>query len=257
MTATLVELSGMAEEVLWAGFAVFLRVSGMVTLVPAFGEQSIPVRVRLGLALGFSLAVLPAIVPALPETALTTLALCGSEVLTGLFFGLVLRLFVMALQIAGTIAAQSTSVSQIFGGSAGIDPMPAMGHVLLLSGLALACLLDLHVQLVTFIMLTYEIVPFGSIPSAANVVEAGLGEVSRCFSTGFMLAAPFVVASLLYNVTLGAINRAMPQLMVAFVGAPAITAGGLVLLAISAPFLITLWVEGLFDFMQSPFGPPP
>ncbi|MFC3118840.1 flagellar biosynthetic protein FliR [Jhaorihella thermophila] len=36
----------------------------------------------------------------------------------------------------------------------------------------------------------------------------------------FSLSAPFVIASLLYNLTLGAINRAMPQLMVTLVGAP-------------------------------------
>ena len=62
------------------------------------------------------------------------------------------------------------------------------------------------------------------------------------------------MASFLYNVTLGVINKAMPQLMVAFVGAPAITAGGLALLMLSSPFLLALWGERLFAFMQSPFG---
>ena len=36
-------------------------------------------------------------------------------------------------------------------------------------------------------------------------------------------------------------NRAMPQLMVAFVGAPAISFGGLALLLIVAPFLLDVW----------------
>lgn len=260
MTAALLDLVNQAETTLWTGFAIFLRVAGIIGLVPAFGEQSVPVRVKLGLALAFSLAVLPAVTPILPAgppTLQIAAVICGRELLTGLFFGLVLRLFVMALQIAGTIAAQSTSVSQIFGGSAGVDPMPAMGHVLFVSGLALVCLMDLHVRLVAFIILTYEIVHFGAILSGRNVAEAGIAEVSRCFSLGFMLAAPFVVASLLYNVTLGAINRAMPQLMVAFIGAPAITAGGLAMLALASPFLIGLWASSLFDFMNSPFGAQP
>ena len=84
----------------------------------------------------------------------------------------------------------------------------------------------------------------------------GVKEVGRTFALGFTLAAPFVVASLIYNVTLGVINRAMPQLMVSFVGAPAITAGGLFLLFITAPVLLGVWIATFGDFMANPFGGP-
>ena len=65
----------------------------------------------------------------------------------------------------------------------------------------------------------------------------GIDKVSGAFAMAFRLAAPFVIVSVLYNITLGVINRAMPQLMVAFVGAPVITAGGLALLALMSPIL--------------------
>ncbi|MEM8699663.1 MAG: flagellar biosynthetic protein FliR, partial [Pseudomonadota bacterium] len=55
---------------------------------------------------------------------------------------------------------------------------------------------------------------------------------------------------------LGAINRAMPQLMVAFVGAPAITAGGLALLALAAPLILTLWLDRLDQALAFPLGAP-
>ena len=58
---------------------------------------------------------------------------------------------------------------------------------------------------------------------------------------GFSLAAPFVIMGFAYNVALGAINRAMPQLMVAFVGAPAITAAGLLVLMLAAPVILHFW----------------
>ncbi len=51
-----------AQGMLWSGFVVFLRVGAMLALVPAFGEQTVPVRVRLGLSIAFSLIVLPAVV---------------------------------------------------------------------------------------------------------------------------------------------------------------------------------------------------
>ncbi|MEJ2037160.1 MAG: flagellar biosynthetic protein FliR, partial [Maritimibacter sp.] len=52
------------------------------------------------------------------------------------------------------------------------------------------------------------------------------------------------------------INRAMPQLMVAFVGAPAITAGGLILMFLSTPILLNIWGQGLIMFLNNPFGGP-
>jgi flagellar biosynthetic protein FliR len=86
--------------------------------------------------------------------------------------------------------------------------------------------------------------------------RAGIAEISRAFALGFTLAAPFVIASLIYNVTLGVINKAMPQLMVAFVGAPAITAGGLVLLMLAAPLMLSIWVESMALFIMDPFKGP-
>jgi flagellar biosynthetic protein FliR len=48
----------------------------------------------------------------------------------------------------------------------------------------------------------------------------------------------------------------MPQLMVAFVGAPVITLGGLVLLALSAPLMLGAWLRALDGFLAMPFGAP-
>ena len=255
MMEGLAHLVPLAEGTLWAAGLVFLRLGAMMALLPAFGEQSVPVRVRLGLAVAFTAVVLPAVAPrvTLPEGP-ALLAHGAAEVGVGLIFGLTLRLFVMALQIAGSIAAQSTSLSQIFGGSAGVDPQPAIGHVLVVAGLALAALLGLHVRIAEYMILSYDLVPPGRMPGAEVVGRIGLSEISRAFALGFTLAAPFVVASLLYNVTLGVINRAMPQLMVAFVGAPAITAGGLALLMLAAPLLLGLWAEALGTTLANPFG---
>ena len=77
--------------------------------------------------------------------------------------------------------------------------------------------------------------------------------VSSAFTFAFTLAVPFVAVSLLYNLALGVINRAMPQLMVAFVGAPAITYGALVLLALTAPLVLALWADQFQGRLLSPF----
>ncbi len=256
MIEGLAELSSISQDVIWKAYLVFMRVGAMMALLPAFGEQSVPARVKLGLALAFTAIVSPAVMnPEIVTETSQTFGLIAAETLTGLFLGLMLRLFVLALQVAGSIAAQSTSLSQLFGGAGG-DPLPAMGHVLVIGGLALATIMGLHVQIAEFMINSYDLVPMGNVIPSDVLSRAGVAEISRAFGLGFTLAAPFVISSLIYNVTLGVINKAMPQLMVAFVGAPAITAGGLVLLMLAAPLMLSIWVEAMGAFLLDPFRGP-
>lgn len=245
------------EDMLWSGMIVFIRVGALMSVLPAFGEQSVPMRLRLAGTLAFSTLVVPAIAYQsvnIPVGYLNYIGLLAPEVLTGLFFGLGLRFFVFVLQITGSIVAQSTSLSQIFGGSAGVDPQPAMGRILVVAGLALAASMGLHVHIFSYMLNSYEMVPIGVLIEPDVVLNVGTAEVARTFALGFTLAAPFVIASLIYNVTLGVINRAMPQLMVSFVGAPAITAGGMILMAIAAPVLLSVWLDAFGSFLRDPFG---
>lgn len=252
MIENLAEALAPLQAISMAGLVIFARVGALVSMVPGFGEQIVPVRVKLGLAFAFSLIVGPAVSQGQTSNLVPTVLI--SEVLVGLFFGIFLRFFVHVLQIAGSIAAQATSLSQIFGGMAGVDPQPAIGRVLLIAGLALAALMGLHVQIAHYILAGYEMVPVGSIVSAEIAVNLGVHRIAHSFSLGFTLAAPFVIASLIYNVTLGFVNKAMPQLMVSFVGAPAITAAGLLFLLLCSPLILSLWHDALTSFFEVPFG---
>jgi flagellar biosynthesis protein FliR len=258
MNELLARLLDLGASGLLAGFVVFLRVGGAMAVLPAFGEQMVPARVRLVLALGFTVITAPAvahhIAPIVAEGQVVGLFI-ATEAFAGVLVGLVLRMFVLCLQIAGTIAAQSTSLSQIFGGIGG-EPMPAVSQLLMVGGLALAVMAGLHVKIVELLVLSYDMMPAGRFPGAADVMDWGLGNVTRVFTLAFSLAAPFVIASLIYNAALGAINRAMPQLMVAFVGAPALTLGGLVLMALALPVALMVWAQALDGWFADPFGAP-
>lgn len=258
MTGLLQPVLDLAADGLFAAFIVFLRVGAAMAALPAFGEQTLPQRVRLAMALAFTAVVFPAVLAEVQPIVAAGRLIAPymlTEPLAGLAFGLVLRLFVLVLQMAGAIAAQATSLSQLFAGS-GAEPQAAMGHLLTVGGLALAVMAGLHVQLAEALILSYQALPAGSVPAAADILGWGLGNVSRAFALAFALAAPFVIASLVYNVALGVINRAMPQLMVAFVGAPALTAGGLVLLALALPSALALWQAQFQSFLAAPFDVP-
>lgn len=257
MTSTLADLMELTDAFLWQGFAVFLRVSAVVSLLPAFGEQSVPARVKLGIALAFTMIIAPAIAePNVPVRFDTVIWMSLTEIAAGLILGIGIRLFILALQTAGSIAAQSTSLAQILGGAMA-EPVPAMGHILVMGGLALAVMTGLHVRVAEMLIFSYEMLPMGQMPNGSDVAEWGIDQIRRAFSLAFTLAAPFVILSVLYNLALGVINKAMPQLMVAFVGAPVITAGGLMLLCLASPLLLETWLNSLNSFIANPLEQVP
>lgn len=239
-------LVAIGQGTLWSLFCVFLRVGAAMALLPAFGERMVPARVRLGLAVAFTLVVAPA-APALPlpESPARALLLLTPEVLAGLLLGIGLRLFVLALQTAGSMVAQATSLSQIFGGSAGMDAQPAIGTLLTMAALALATMAGLHVKVALLLIGSYAAFPPGVWPGPGLVAGWGIDQVTRGFALAFSLSSPFVVASVIYNVALGAINRAMPQLMVSFIGAPVLTWGGLALMLLALPATLGAWGQAL------------
>lgn len=250
----LADLLAVAEGLAWAAVLVFLRVGAMVALMPGLGEQAVPQRIKLALVVAFTLAIAPILADRtdLPDPSLP--ALLG-EALAGLILGIGMRLFLLALQTAAVIVAQATTLSQLFAGATP-DPQPAIGNLFVIAGIALALAADLHLQAVGLVLLSYDILPAGGIPDASGAADWNLGLVSQTFSLAFSLAAPFVIASLIYNLALGAINRAMPQLMVSMVGAPALTLGSLALLAIATPVLLAVWLQAFETFLADPFVPP-
>lgn len=254
MSEVAAEILELWQEQLIAYGLVFLRIGAIMALLPAFGERSVPIRIRLVLSFVFAVLVMPAVAEKLPAaTSVSALLHLGFvEVTAGLAVGILFRLAVLALQMAGTIAANVTSLAQIFGGSS-VDPQPAIAHLLVVSGLALAAMAGLHVKFAGAMIASYDLFVPGQTLGGAALADWGNGQIVAAFALAFSLSAPFLVISVIYNLALGAINRAMPQLMVAFVGAPAITGASLVLLLLSAPFLLGLWLAA-FDGMLLSLG---
>lgn len=252
---------GFVEGAVFVAAALFARVSAAAAMLPGFGERALPVRMKLAVALAFTAAIWPAAgplaAPAAEAASANFAALLGlivGEAAIGLVIGLGLRFLVMALQVAGSIAAQSTSVAQIMGANATPDPMPAIGAILTLGGIALAMAAGLHVKAAAMLIASYHAAPAGLAMPAGDAAEWATGRAGQVLSLALSLAAPFAAGSFVYNLALGAINRAMPQLMVAFVGAPAITAGALLLLWAAAPEILTRWGEAADRALADPFG---
>lgn len=255
--------------------AVFTRVGAVVGLLPGFGERAIPTRVRLVAAIAFTAIVWPVLAPGLVsegpptggngpigemESGTGAPILLGrlllAEATVGLMLGVAIRMLLWAMQFAGSIAAQSTSVLQIFGAGATPDPMPAIGNLLTIAAITLALAGDLHIKASLVMIGSYEVLPLGVFPLADDLAAWGVARAAAAFGLAFSLAAPFLILGLVYNIALGAISRAMPQLMVVLIGAPAIVAISILLLMLAAPVMLAHWSGALDDTLADPFGLP-
>ncbi|MEZ5752451.1 MAG: flagellar biosynthetic protein FliR [Paracoccaceae bacterium] len=254
---TLAELAQVTQPQVMAAGMVFLRIGAVFALVPGFGERVVPLRVRLVCALAVTMGLAPLVpmAPA-PDTPISLALFAVAETLNGSILALALRLSLFAIQIAGTIAAQSTSLAQAFGGT-GLDPLAAADRLLTMAALALILTTGFPLRLAVLLVDSYDGLPMGLFPAPAALAEWGTSQAGQAFATGFSLAAPFLIVSMLYNLALGAINRAMPQLMVALVGAPAATWGGLVLLMVAAPFMVMHWASGFARILGDPLAMAP
>jgi flagellar biosynthetic protein FliR len=254
--AELSSLLGLAEGIAWAAALAFIRIGAMVALMPGLGDPAVPQRIKLALVVAFTLVLTPLLAERIGTEATPSFLAVAGEAAAGLMLGVGMRMFILALQTAAAMIAQATTLSQLFSGAAP-EPQPAIGNLLVMAGIALAMAAGLHVRAAELLLLSYDLLPAGAPMSAASAADWGLAAVGQAFAQAFSLAAPFIIAALIYNLALGAINRAMPALMVSMVGAPALSLGALALMAVAAPVVLAAWLDAFSSHLAEPFAVAP
>lgn len=229
----------------WAGLFMMIvaRLSPVVFMMPGIGEQAIPVRVRLAVLLGFSIALLASgfvSAPSLSPFSNYLIVLLG-ELVIGFVVGVSLRAMLWVLSIAGSIIAQSIGLAQFLGVALQTEAQTITSNLLTLTGAAVLLTANFHVLVFSGIVNLYRVTPMSALgqPDVGFVVES----LFSAFGFAVTLSWPFVLANLIYNICLGFINKAMPQMMVAFVGAPFMVGAGMTFLTVSAISLFFVWQD--------------
>ena len=246
-----------ADATVLTAMGIFTRVGAAAFLIPGMGERAIPVRVRLGLALALTLLLWPLVRPLVAETPRTVPGLAlllAAEAVSGVLIGLGFRLLVLVLQIAGMTAAFHLSISHMFGSGVAPTPEPTMATFLALGGIVIAMQAGLHVAVVAALAGLYEVLPFGRFPLAADAGAWSVARVADGFALGLSLAFPFIAVSFAYNLALGALSRAMPQLLVALVGVPLLVGLGLLTLYLVLPAIYDRWRPLLETILSNPLA---
>jgi flagellar biosynthetic protein FliR len=222
---------------------VFARIGTMVMLLPGLGEMSVPVRVRLTVALILAAVLLPlhrnAYVLDLKAFGPVVLMLV-EELVIGAVLGLTARLTISALQIAGSVVAQQLGLGFV----TAVDPTQGqqgliLGNFLTMLGLTLVFAADLHHLVIAALNDSYTLFRPGELPIVGDVAALTTRTVANAFRIGIQLSAPFLVFGLLFNLGLGVLSRLMPQMQVFFVGMPlSILVGFLILILVLGAMMI-------------------
>ncbi|ETW11449.1 flagellar export pore protein FliR [Roseivivax marinus] len=245
------ELSALlTSQVLGVG-AVFARIGAMILFLPGLGEQSIPVRHRLAMALALSIALYPAL-PVGPVEAgapLAMLRILGVEVTLGLWFGVVARVLMSALTFAGyQVGIVSGLANALAPGQGAFEGATLVASALTMAGIALIFVTDLHHVIIGAMVSSYEVLPQGALMPgdlASQMVRAG----ATSLYLGVSMAAPFYVMGLVLNVGLGLANRLMPTLPVFFVATPVLVGAGLLVLVFAGPAMLSAFIESMSDWL--------
>ncbi len=236
-------------------FLIFCRIGGCLMLMPGFSSARIGVQARLFMAIAVSLALAPLVLPRLQSVS-TDLAparvflLIASETATGALIGLMGRCFFVALQFMATSAAMFIG----FAGMPGTpiedaEPLPDLSSFVTLTATVLFFLADLHWEVFRALLASYSVLSVSEPFSA----QSGLRDLASALSDAFLVAlqitSPFLVYSLIINLTFGLANRLTPQIPVYFISLPFVLAGGLLLLYFAVGEFLRLFMAAFAGWL--------
>jgi flagellar biosynthetic protein FliR len=230
-------------------FVVFARIGAAMMVMPGFGEAFVLTRARLGLALLVSAALAPIAVPTLPPMPADTidaLILVGREVLVGLAVGTTVRLLVSAVTVAGSLVATQTGLAT----AAAFDPtqgdqLAVIGRFLTIAATVAVFATDMHQTMLAAVAETYRLLPPTALPPVGDFSALAFAWFADAFRVSVELAAPLIVAGVVFFLGLGVLARLMPQVPVFFVIMPVQIGAGIALFTVALSTMLLWYIEFL------------
>lgn len=230
------------------------RISTMVYSFPFLGSPAIPARIRIALALVISFMILPVVgtVDMGVDWGLGRMVMAVmAEAAVGLAIGFGSKFMFEAFTVAGTFAGRQMG----FAIADLVDPVTAapqsmVGQFWALVAILFFIALDGHLFLVQFLIENFQVIPLGAgVLTAATGQELVTGS-SRMFQTALRLAAPALMLTLMMDVGIAVMARAMPRFQIFFVALPLKLFVGIFALVISMQLFQAIFASLLIDFQE-------
>lgn len=213
------ELVGLVESWLWP----FFRISGMVMTAPVIGTRSVPVRVRLIIAIVLTLIIAPVVeYPKIADPlSFEGVLISSQQVLIGIAMGFSIRVVFIVLEMAGQLIGQLMGLLL----ASMVDPangnqVPIIGQFYLLLATLLFLSIDGHLIMIQAIANSFQQLPIGEGGITRDAIWVFLNWISTVLSTSVIIALPAVASLLIVNISFGVMTRASPQLNIFAVGFP-------------------------------------
>jgi flagellar biosynthesis protein FliR len=234
----------------------FVRVLGLFTTLPVFGQRMVSVRVRVGLAFFIALCA-QASLPAMPVVQLDTplaFMLVLQQVLVGMTIGFAVRLVFAAVEFAGELVGLQMGLNF----AAFFDPLTATQATASsrLFGTLVAWLficINGHLLVIAAVVQSFHAFPVAPEPFA--FLRAMQPQVwgAEVFRLGTWIALPMMAMLLFVNLLLGVISRVASQMNVFSIGFPITLGIGLIGMLLTLPMMqvpFTMSLERMLALFQ-------
>lgn len=235
---------------LMAFLLIFARTGAIFMALPGFGEMFISPRIRLSIALAVTFVMLPLLknqFGPVPPNVPALLLLLAHEILFGAFIGLIIRFVRSALQTAGAVIAQQVGVGFV----TQVDPTQGgqgiiLGNLMAMFGIVLVFATDMHHLALAAIRDSYTLFPPNAPIDFSDFSASALKVFTSAFALAIQISAPFLVAGLVFQASIGVLSRLMPALPIFFVALPLQIMAGFLLLAVLLATMAS-WYTGHLD----------
>jgi flagellar biosynthesis protein FliR len=251
-------LIGIGPDTIVATFLIFCRVGACIMLMPGVSSPRVPVRARLFIAIGITLALAPLAVSEVARAAgegspVVLARLFVGETMIGAMIGVIARFFLLALETLATSIAMAVGLGNVLGGPPleGDDAVPPITSMITFAATVLIFLTDLHWEVLRGLAASYTALPVTD-GLAARFALAQVGDgVAAAFFLALRISSPFIIFAIVVNLAVGILNKLTPQIPVYFISAPFVIAGGLVILYFTSSQLLQAFVVGFTSWLRS------
>jgi flagellar biosynthetic protein FliR len=239
----------MSDQILlnefWPIIIISTRMIGLFSWMPGFSDLHVPFRMRMMIAIGVAAAFSTTLViPSYPQHASNMMLLLLSEYITGTFLGLVLKVYVSALETAGTIMSQSIGLSNaLVPNLVDHDQTSILTAFFTLAGITFIFVFDLHHLILWGVRNSYDFIPIGAFNIFEDKALLMTQTVNDAFVYALKFAMPFFIFGNIVYLGLGILNKLIPQIQVFFLSLPIQILVGLIIFMLSVGFILHAFTE--------------
>jgi len=245
---------------------ILIRVAGIVVAIPAFSSRSVPLHVRIGLLIGFTVILFPIVSDQMRPLSLSwpqVVPLLFTEFMVGMVLGFAISFVMNAFIIAGELIGIQMGIDLI----SALDPVaggqvPILGQFMGLLGMLIFLAIDGHHMMFEALVASFQLVPPMHVHFSGFLVESVLKLGLGMFVLALKVGAPVMTAVFIVTLGMGILGRTIPQLNVMLNNVPITIGVGLLVLGLSLPLFGSLaesnltgigpTLQGLLSLMGHP-----